>query len=137
MLLNPVGFHTDMPGPGCAPGALGQDVGAQGVVGSVWMLGPRIQSLWLLTLTRVRQSFCVTTINCFSSLLEKQEDKTQTKTGTRWFCSNPTATDGMVTKLRPKYVADFMVLFFPLHNITSEEGDQQCLDRGWEVKGQV
>lgn len=57
--------------------------------GLAWRLGHGIQSLWLLTLTKVRHSLCVTN-NYFSPLLEKQDDKIQArKTGTRWFGGHP------------------------------------------------
>lgn len=51
------------------------------------MLGHRIQSLWLLTLTRVRQSFCVINNSPDSPLLEKQHDKIVMNRG--WVCVQP------------------------------------------------
>lgn len=51
------------------------------------MLGHRIQSLWLLTLTRVRQSFCVINNSPDSPLLEKQHDKIVMNRD--WVCVQP------------------------------------------------
>lgn len=79
------------------------------------MLGHRVQSLWLLTHTRVRQPFCV--IN--NSLgLEKQHDQNHNDQGVGvGMC---TATPSY-REPRTRYTGDCTVLFFVIH-VTSKQG---------------
>lgn len=130
------GLRACSPGTGSDPGAPWQD-GAPSPhtrclgCGSVLRAEPQNSVSWLLTLTRVRQSsVSFTRINSFSPLLEKQDDKTQTKPGMRWFWSHRTAAGRLATlptgSLRPTAPS------CPFHYThTSEEGVRQpVLSRG-------
>lgn len=88
-------------------------------------LGHRVQSLWLLTLTRVRQSFCV--INS-SPVLEKQHGQGHNEQGVGVCARTATQLRGTVTSPEPG--TQVTVRFCSQHTsqVKRMSGSQQCLE---------
>lgn len=85
----------------------------------------RVQSLWLLTLTRVRQSFCV--INN-SPVLEKQHDQNHSEQGSVRALRQPPQLQGAVTNLEPGTQLTMVLFSLHMSQVKRVSGSQQCLE---------